>query len=46
MIVKLDLSNIITEAVNNKVTNLSKSMFTVLRKWKGLLRLEWDNTMN
>ena len=34
MIVKLDLSNIITEAVNNKVTKLSKSMFTVLRKWK------------
>ena len=40
MIVKLDLSNIITEAVNNKVTKLSKSMFTVLTKWKGLLRLE------
>ena len=34
MIVKLDLSNIITEAVNNKVTKLSKSMFTVLTKWK------------
>ena len=46
MIVKLDLSNIITEAVNNNVTTLSKSMFTVLRKWKGLLTLEWDNTMN
>ena len=46
MIVKLDLWNIITEAVNNEVTTLSESMFTVLRKWKGLLRLEWDNTMN
>ena len=46
MKVKLDLWNIITEAVNNKVTTLSESMFTVLRKWKGLLRLEWDNTIN
>ena len=46
MIVKLDLSNIITEAVNNNVTTLSESIFTVLRKWKGLLTLEWDNTMN
>ena len=46
MIVKLDLSNIITEAVNNKVKFFSKCMFTVLRKWKGLSRLEWENTMN
>ena len=46
MVVKLDLSNIIRATVNNKVTTLSESMFTVLRKWKGLLRLEWDNTMN
>ena len=46
LLILLDLLNIITEAVNNEVTNLSKSMFTVLRKWKGLLRLEWDNTMN
>ena len=46
MKVKLDLWNIITEAVNNKVTTLSESMFTVLRKWKGLSRLEWDNTIN
>ena len=45
LLILLDLLNIITEAVNNEVTNLSKSMFTVLRKWKGLLRLEWDNTM-
>ena len=45
MILQLDLWNIITEAVNNKVRNLSKSMFTVLRKWKRLLRLEWDNTV-
>ena len=40
MIVKLSLSKIKIEIVNNKVTNLSKSMFTVLRKWKELLRLE------
>ena len=40
------LLDIITERVDNKVTSLSKSMFTVLRKWKGLLKLEWDNAMN
>ena len=44
--VKLDLSIIKTEPVNNAVTDLSKIMFTVQRKWKELLRLEWDNTMN
>ena len=27
-----------------KWQNLSKGMFTVVRKWKGLLRLDWDNT--
>ena len=46
MIVKLDLSNIITETVHNKVTNLSKTMFTVLVKLKELLRLEQNNTIN
>ena len=34
MIIKLDLSNIITEVVNNKVKKLSKSIFTVLRIMK------------
>ena len=43
---KLDLLIIKTEAVNNTLTDLSKIMFTVQRKWKELLRLEWDNTMN
>ena len=45
MIVELGSLNIITYSVNNEVTKFIKIMFTVVRKWKGLLRLERDNTM-
>ena len=46
MIVELSSSNITTEPVNYEVTKfIFKGYFTVVRKWKGLLRLERDNTM-
>ena len=46
MIVELSSSNITTEPVNYEVTKfILKGFFTVLRKWKGLMRLERDNTM-
>ena len=46
MIVELSLSNITTESVNYEVTKfIFKGYFTVVRKWKGLMRLERDNTM-
>ena len=46
MIVELGSSNITTESVNYEVTKfILKIYFTVVRKWKGLMRLDRDNTM-
>ena len=46
MIDELGSSNITTEPVNYEVTKfILKVYFTVVRKWKGLMRLERDNTM-
>ena len=46
MIAELGLSNITTESVNFEVTKfVPKGYFTAVRKWKGLMRLEWDNTV-
>ena len=44
--VELGSSNITTESVNYEVAKfILKGYFTVVRKWKGLMRLERDNTM-
>ena len=46
MIVELGSSNITTESVNYEVTkSILKVYFTVVRKWKELMRLERDKTM-
>ena len=46
MIVELGSSNITTESVNYDVTKfILKVYFTVVRKWKELMRLERDKTM-
>ena len=46
MIVELGSSNITIESVNYEVTKFILNVyFTVVRKWKGLIRLERDNTM-
>ena len=46
MIVELGSSNITTESVNYEVTKfILKVYFTVVRKWKELMRLERDKTM-
>ena len=45
MIDELGSSNITTESVNYQVTKfILKVYFTVVSKWKGLMRLEQDNT--
>ena len=42
---ELGSSNITTESVNYEVTKfILKVYFTVVSKWKGLMRLEQDNT--
>ena len=46
MIVELGSLNITTESVNYEVKKFFlKGYFTVAQKWKGLMRLERDNTM-
>ena len=46
MIVELGSSNITTESVNYEVTKfILKIYFIVVRKWKGLMKLDRDNTM-
>ena len=46
MIVELGSSNIVTESVNYEVTKIfSQVYFTVIKKWKGLMRQEQDNKM-
>ena len=46
IIVELGSSNITTESVNYEVTKfILKVYFTVVRKWKELMRLERDKTM-
>ena len=46
VIVELGSSNITIESVNYEVTKFILNVyFTVVRKWKGLIRLERDNTM-
>ena len=43
---ELGSSNITVESVNYEVTKfILKVYFTVVRKWKGLMRLERDNTI-
>ena len=46
MMAELGSSNITVESVNYEVTKfILKVYFTVVRKWKGLMRLERDNTI-
>ena len=46
VIVELGSSNITIESVNYEVTKFILNIyFTVVRKWKGLIRLERDNKM-
>ena len=46
VIVELGSSNITIESVNYEVTKFILNVyFTVVRKWKGLIRLERDNKM-
>ena len=46
MIVELGWSSIITELVNNEVAKFIQRYVYHGKKWKVLLRLEWDNTIN